>query len=108
IRDVVAECGRRSQGFVTIGEAASGPIQFPVVIINGAGDGPTLCLTAGVHATEYAPIDAVMRIIQSVDATKLRGTLIAVPVVNMRMFDSRTGFVSPLDGLNLNKVSAGR
>lgn len=108
IRDIVAECGQRAQGFVTIGETASGPIQFPVVIVNGVGDGPTLCLTSGVHATEYAPIDAVMRVVQSVDAQTLHGALIAVPVVSMRMFDSRSGFVSPLDGLNLNKVAAGR
>ena len=108
VRDIAAECGQRSQGFVTIGESASGPIQFPVVIVNGAGEGPTLCLTSGVHATEYAPIDAVMRIVQSVDAQALHGALIAVPVVNMRMFDSRTGFVSPFDGLNLNKVAPGR
>jgi len=28
--------------------------------------------------------------------------------VNMRMFESRTGFVSPLDGINLNKAAPGR
>ena len=108
IRGIAAECGRRAQGFITIGETASGPMQFPVVIINGTDDGPVLCLTSGVHATEYAPIDAVMRIAQSIDPATLRGAVIAVPVVNMRMFDSRTGFVSPLDGLNLNKVAPGR
>ena len=108
IRDVIAESGGRGQGFVTIGETASGPMQFPLVIINGSEDGPTLCLTSGVHATEYAPIDAVMRVVQSLDPSALRGAVIAVPVVNMRMFDSRTGFVSPLDGLNLNKVAPGR
>jgi len=108
IRGVDANCGERSQGFVTIGESASGPIQFPLVIANGVEDGPILCLTSGVHATEYAPIDAVMRVVQSVDPLTLRGAIIAVPVVNMRMFDSRTGFVSPLDGLNLNKVAPGR
>jgi len=108
IRGIVAERGQRAQGFITIGEAASGPIQFPVVIVNGAEDGPTLCLTSGVHATEYAPIDAVMRLVQSLDPANLNGAVIAVPVVNMRMFDSRTGFVSPLDGLNLNKVAPGR
>lgn len=108
IRGIAAEAGQRAQGFVTIGETASGPIQFPVIIINGVDDGPVLCLTAGVHATEYAPIDAVMRIAQSVDASRLHGTLIAVPVVNLRMFESRSGFVSPLDGLNLNKVAPGR
>lgn len=108
IRDVSAQSGERAQGFITIGETASGPMRFPLVIINGAGDGPILCLTSGVHATEYAPIDAVMRVVQSLDPSKLRGAVIAVPVVNMRMFDSRTGFVSPLDGLNLNKVAPGR
>ena len=108
IRGIVAESGQRSQGFVTIGEAASGPIQLPLVIVNGADDGPTLCLTAGVHATEYAPIDAVMRIVQSLGPANLHGAVIAVPVVNIRMFDSRTGFVSPFDGLNLNKVAPGR
>ena len=79
LRGLVAEPGQRTQGFVTIGETPSGPIQFPVVIINGADDGPVLCLTAGVHATEYAPIDAVMRIVQSLDAGTLRGAVIAVP-----------------------------
>ena len=108
VRGIVAECGQRARGFVTIGETASGPIQFPVVIANGAADGPTLCITSGVHATEYAPIDAVMRVVQSIEPATLRGAIIAVPVVNMRMFDSRTGFVSPLDGLNLNKVAPGR
>jgi len=108
IRDVSAESGERAQGFITIGETASGPMRFPLVIINGADDGPILCLTSGVHATEYAPIDAVMRVVQSLDPSTLRGAVIAVPVVNMRMFDSRTGFVSPLDGLNLNKVAPGR
>ena len=108
IRDIVAECGHRTQGFITIGETPSGPIQFPVVIVNGADDGPVLSLTAGVHATEYAPIDAAMRIVQSLDATALRGAVIVVPVVNMRMFESRTGFVSPLDGINLNKAAPGR
>lgn len=108
IRDVSAESGERAQGFITIGETASGPMRFPLVVINGADDGPILCLTSGVHATEYAPIDAVMRVVQSLDPSKLRGAVIAVPVVNMRMFDSRTGFVSPLDGLNLNKVAPGR
>ena len=108
VRGVIAGGGRREQGFITIGETPSGPIQFPVVIVNGAEDGPVLCLTSGVHATEYAPIDAVMRVVQSLDAATLRGAVIAVPVVNMRMFESRTGFVSPLDGLNLNKVAPGR
>ena len=108
IRDVEASRGTKAEGWLTIGDTASGPIRVPVVVLNGDEDGPTLCLTAGVHATEYAPIAAVMELIQSIDPARLRGAIIAVPVTNMRMFDSRTGFTSPLDGLNLNKIAPGR
>ncbi len=108
IRHVGAHAGARAQGFLTVGETSSGPVQFPLAILNGHEDGPVLCLTAGVHATEYAPIDAVMRTVQTLDPVTLRGAVIAVPVANMRMFECRAGFVSPLDGLNLNKVAPGR
>ncbi|HEV7705325.1 MAG TPA: succinylglutamate desuccinylase/aspartoacylase family protein [Gemmatimonadaceae bacterium] len=108
IRDIVAQQGERAQGWLTIGETSAGPLRVPLVIINGQHDGPTLCLTAGVHAAEYAPIDAAMRLIQSTQPGALRGVLIVAPVVNMRMFEHRAGFVSPLDGLNLNKIAPGR
>jgi predicted deacylase len=108
IRDVEASRGAKAEGWLALGETASGPIGVPVVVINGAEDGPALCLTAGVHATEYAPIAAVMELVQSIDPARLRGAVVAVPVTNMRMFESRTGFTSPLDGLNLNKIAPGR
>lgn len=108
IRDVCANPGERAQGFLSIAESAAGPLAIPLVIINGQGDGPVICLTAGVHATEYAPIDACMRVVRELRAESLRGAVIAVPVVNMAMFERRTGFVSPVDGLNLNKIAPGR
>ena len=108
IRDVRASRGTKTEGWLSIGETASGPLRVPLVIINGNDDGPRLCLTAGVHATEYAPIAAVMELVQSIDPATLRGAVIAVPVTNVRMFESRTGFNSPLDGLNLNKIAPGR
>ena len=49
-----------------------------------------------------------MRLVHSLNPSQLRGAIIAVPVTNMRMFESRTGFISPLDGLNLNKIAPGR
>lgn len=108
IRSISAASGERARGWLEIGDTAGGPVKVPLVIINGRDDGPRLCLTAGVHATEYAPIDAVMRLTQSLEPATLRGVVIAVPVTNLPMFESRTGFVSPLDGLNLNKIAPGR
>ena len=108
IRDVAAGRGEKRQGWLTIGETASGPLRMPIVLINGSGDGPVLCMTAGVHATEYAPIDAVIRLLRMLDPGRLHGAVIGVPVTNMRMFEHRTGFTSPLDGLNLNRIAPGR
>jgi predicted deacylase len=108
VRDVQAGPGERARGWLTIGQTPGGPLRVPLVIINGREDGPTLCITAGVHATEYAPIDAAIRLLQAIEPDTLRGAVIVVPVTNMRMFEHRTGFVSPLDGLNLNRIAPGR
>jgi predicted deacylase len=108
IRDVGAEPGTRAQGFLTIGETPSEPIRIPLVIVNGRHPGPRLCLTAGVHAAEYPGIDAVMRTAQGLDPETLAGAVVAVPVVNSAMFQRRSGFLSPIDGLNLNRTAPGR
>ncbi|MDT8070603.1 MAG: succinylglutamate desuccinylase/aspartoacylase family protein [Terriglobia bacterium] len=107
IGPVVAERGQVARGFLPVGETITGPVQLPVIVIHGAERGPVLCLTAGVHATEYASIDAVMRLINELRPESLRGSVVAVPIVNMHMFSSRSPFVSPLDGVNLNKIAPG-
>jgi predicted deacylase len=107
IGGIRAKKGQVARGFLAIGETVTGPIQIPIVIINGEMEGTVLCLTAGVHATEYAPIEALLRLTNELRPEALRGSIIAVPVVNMHMFASRCGFVSPIDGLNLNKIAPG-
>jgi predicted deacylase len=107
IRDVAARRGEKVKAYLTIGETPNGPIRIPLVIINGDGDGPVLCLTAGVHATEYPSIMAAMRLINDLQPSQVRGAVMIVPVVSMAMFQSRLPFISPVDGLNLNKIAPG-
>jgi predicted deacylase len=107
IGSLTAKPGQVVRGFLDVGETATGPVQLPLVIINGVDAGPTLCLTAGVHATEYASIAAVMRLTNEIQPNSLRGCIIAVPIVSMHMFAARLPFVSPLDGINLNKIAPG-
>lgn len=108
IRDLAAERGTKREGYLTVGETPMGPIQIPLVIVAGAKPGPTLCITAGVHAAEYPAIDAVLRTITHLDPADLSGTVIAVPVVNTPMFRARSAFLSPIDGLNLNRTFPGK
>jgi hypothetical protein len=107
VRDIEAAPGARAQGFLTIGETPSEPIRIPLIVVNGRRPGVSLCLTAGVHAAEYPGIDAVMRTMHELDPSALSGAVIAVPVVNPTMFQRRSGFLSPIDGLNLNRSAPG-
>src|SRR5437667_11572696 len=82
IRHVEAKRGTTPRGFVRVGETPVGPIQFPIVIIQGAKPGPTLSPTAGVHAADYPGIAAVTEVTRGVRAEVLTGTTTAVPVVH--------------------------
>lgn len=107
IRNIRCEKGSSARGFLKVGEMLTGPVEIPVVILHGKNDGPVFCLTAGVHATEYPPIEALRRLLREIDPTKLNGTIVAVPIINMHMFAARHGFTSPIDGINLNKIAPG-
>jgi len=82
-------------------------LELPCVVATGAEDGPRLALIAGVHGCEYSSIAAVTRFLDSVDTSRLRGTIVAVPVVNLPSFRARMPFVSPADAKNLNRCFPG-
>ena len=81
IRDLVVERGARHRALLKVGEIGAGPVELPVVVIHGARPGPTLCLTGGVHATEYPGQTAVRELSRQLDPAALSGTVIAVPVL---------------------------
>ena len=81
--------------------------RLPMWLINGSADGPTLVVTGGVHAAEYASIAAALELGRSLEPAGLRGRVIVVPVMNMPAFAARSIYVCPLDGRNLNRVFPG-
>ena len=83
------------------------PYRLPMWLVNGAGEGPTLVVTAGVHAAEYASIAAALELGRSLDPATLGGRVIVVPVVDMPAFPVRSIYVCPLDGKNPNRVFPG-
>lgn len=86
---------------------AGQPYRLPMWLINGEAEGPTLVVTAGVHAAEYASIAAALDLGRSLEPRHLRGRVIVVPVMSMPAFTARSIYVSPLDGRNLNRVFPG-
>jgi len=58
-------------------------ISIPVYVQRSKRPGPTLFLSAAIHGDELNGIEIINRIINSKALKKLRGTLIAVPMVNV-------------------------
>jgi len=82
-------------------------LDIPVVELTGPGDGPRLTVVAGVHGCEYAPMAAVRRWTTALAGRELRGSVRAVPVLNLPAFRARTPFLVPDDGKNLNRCFPG-
>ena len=55
---------------------------LPVIIAQGAGDGPCLWLTAGIHGPEHAGPLVIHRLISEELVSRLRGTIVALPALN--------------------------
>jgi predicted deacylase len=81
--------------------------EVPFLDLGSAARGPTVCLVAGVHGCEYSSMLGLRRFLRGLDETTLRGRILAVPIANLASFQSRTAFVVPHDGLNLNRCFPG-
>jgi len=81
-------------------------LDVPVIELTGSG-GPRLTVLAGVHGCEYAPMAAVRRWTSALAGQELRGSIRAVPVLNLPAFRARSPFVVPDDGKNLNRCFPG-
>jgi predicted deacylase len=98
--------GEKCYGTVTFSVCGQ-PYALPLWLIHGEQDGPTLVVTGGVHAAEYASIAAALDLGRSLEPKAIRGRVIVVPVVNMPGFTARSIYVCPLDGKNPNRVFPG-
>jgi predicted deacylase len=81
-------------------------LDVPVIELTGSR-GPRLTVLAGVHGCEYAPMAAVRRWARALAGRDLRGSVRAVPVLNLSAFRARSPFVVPDDGKNLNRCFPG-
>lgn len=101
--------GARSSGHFTFaGDAGLERYDWPYLALRGRADGPTVLVTAGIHAAEYTGIDAAMRIGRDLDPFEMRGILVVIPLLNRPGFYERSIYVNPEDGDNLNRLFPGR
>ena len=82
------------------------PILIPVIVIQGATNGPTLGLTAAIHGNELNGVSILHELVKSIDPNSLKGRIIAIPGINAMsiQLDDRK-FV---DGEDLNRTFPGK
>lgn len=120
IGDVEVQTGEKKFGWLKIAERPSRLYPYPAVlhphvnttvdmpiwVVNGSEDGPTLCVTAGEHGMEYSGIAAVIRVCKELTPQEIKGTLLAVPILNLPEFRARVPYVNPMDNKDFGYTSA--
>lgn len=80
-------------------------VEMTVHVINGRRPGPCLFVCAAIHGDELNGVDVIRRLLSYKQLNQLRGTLIAIPVVNVHGFLSQSRYLP--DGRDLNRSFPG-
>jgi predicted deacylase len=81
------------------------PISLPIHVINGVEEGPTLCITAAIHGDEINGVEIIRRFLKKKGLKKIKGTLIAIPIVNVYGFLYQERYL--MDRRDLNRSFPG-
>jgi uncharacterized protein len=101
-----AEPGTKARGTVPA-DLGTLTVDIPLTLVGGARPGPRVLITAGVHGGEFTGVDAATRLAAQLEPDQVRGQVIVCPVANPpAVYQGRLG-VSPLDGVNINRVFPG-
>ena len=76
------------------------PLHIPVEIVHGRRDGPVLMVCGAIHGDEINGVEIVRRVLTNTALRNVRGTLIAVPIVNIFGFVQRTRYLPDRRDLN--------
>ena len=76
------------------------PMTLPVHVVHGRRAGPTFFVSAAVHGDEILGIEIIRRVLKSSTISKLRGTLLAVPIVNGPGFMTHSRYLPDRRDLN--------
>lgn len=81
------------------------PITMSVHVAHGRKAGPTLFVSAAVHGDEIIGVEIVRRLLRAPSLDKMKGTLLAIPIVNAYGFMNHSRYLP--DRRDLNRVFPG-
>lgn len=75
-------------------------VDLPVRVVHGREDGPTVWIDAAIHGDEAVGVEVVRQVLAELDPRTLRGTLIAIPIVNVLGFMTGSRYLPDRRDLN--------
>ncbi len=107
IGTIEANRGEKSYGFFKTGETHGRfPVQIPMHLVVGAEDGPMLVVQSGTSGLEIEPALILPHIVNEIDPTTMKGTLVMVPLMNTSGFEF-TQINTAWDDKHLNQLGRG-
>ncbi len=76
------------------------PLTIPVQVVHGRRPGPCLVVSAAVHGDEINGVEVIRRLLREKVLSRLYGTLVAVPIVNVLGFTARSRYLPDRRDLN--------
>lgn len=77
-------------------------MNIPIEVIRGKKNGPTLFLSGAIHGDEINGVEIVRQVLNKKSLSKIKGTLIAVPIVNVFGFNTKSRYLPDRRDLNRN------
>jgi predicted deacylase len=88
VGNLQAEAGEHVFGYLETATSRSGlSPDLPVHLFAGSESGPTLLIQGAIHGAEVIGSIAILNFVGNLDPTKMKGNVIAVPVVNRAGFE---------------------
>jgi len=81
------------------------PVTMPVQVVHGRKAGPVVFVSAALHGDEINGVEIIRRLLRLPSLARLRGTLLAVPIVNVFGFHQRSRYLP--DRRDLNRFMPG-
>ncbi len=76
------------------------PTTMPVQVVSGKKAGPVLFVCAAIHGDELNGVEIIRRLLRIKALSRIRGTLIAVPIVNLHGFIDKSRYLPDRRDLN--------
>lgn len=93
--------GTRERIQIPVGRRVTGAeLSLPIEVVHGHAPGPCLFVCAAVHGDEINGVEIIRRVLSHRGLKRLRGTLIAVPVVNLFGFIGLSRYLPDRRDLN--------